>query len=198
MAIVGRRALRAYRCLLRVWAVVVATAFLLAWNSAASAAAATLKVNTTADVTTSGDGSCSLREAIAAANSPGAASDCGTADSVSNTIALGAGTYTLSIAPAGADDNATGDLNVTGTAPLTIIGAGATATVIDATGLSDRVLSVAAGATVTLQGLTITGGQAPDGAAGADGTGGTGYSPGGPGGEGSDGADGGGILNLGA
>ena len=106
------------RWLLRVWAVAFATAFLLAWVSAASAVAATLKVNTTTDETTSGDQLCSLREAIAAANSPGTASDCGTAGSVSNTIVLGAGTYTLSIAPAGADDNATGDLNVTGTTPL--------------------------------------------------------------------------------
>ena len=186
------------RCVLRVWAVALATALLLAWVSTARAVAATLKVNTTADETTSGDGLCSLREAIAAANSPGTASDCGTADSVSNTIVLGAGTYTLSIAPTGADDNTTGDLNVTGTTPLEIIGAGATATVINATSLGDRVLSVAAGATVTLQGLTITGGHAPDGAAGADGANGTGTGgPGGPGGAGSAGADGGGILNLG-
>ena len=187
------------RWVLRVWAVALATALLLAWVSTARAVAATLKVNTTADETTSGDGLCSLREAIAAANSPGTASDCGTADSVSNTIVLGAGTYTLSIAPTGADDNTTGDLNVTGTPPLEIIGAGATATVINATGLGDRVLSVTAGATVTLQGLTVTGGHAPDGAAGADGANGAGTGgPGGPGGAGSAGADGGGILNLGA
>ena len=118
---------------------------------------------------------------------------------MSNTIVLAAGTYTLSIARAGADDNATGDLNVTGTTPLTIIGAGTGATVIDATGLGDRVLSVATGATVTLERLTITGGHAPDGAAGANGTNGTGTTgAGGPGAEGSAGADGGGILNLGS
>ena len=181
-----------------VWAVAFATVFLLAWVSAAGAAAATLRVNTTTDETTSGDHLCSLREAIAAANSPDTGSDCGTAGSVSNTIVLGAGTYTLSIAPAGADDNATGDLNVTGSTPITIIGAGATASVIDATGLGDRVLSVAAGATVTLERLTITGGHAPDGAAGANGTTGGTSRPGGPGGEGSGGADGGGILNLGS
>ena len=118
---------------------------------------------------------------------------------MSNTIVLGAGTYTLSIAPAGADDDATGDLNVTGTTPLTISGAGARATVIDATGLGDRVLSVGAGATVTLEGLTITGGHAPDGAAGANGANGTGTTGAGrPGGQGTGGADGGGILNLGS
>ncbi len=96
---------------------------LLAWGAAAGAAAATLKVNTTTDENVSGDHLCSLREAIAAANSPGTGSDCGTASGVSNTIVLGAGTYALSIASAGADDDATGDLNVTGATPLTIIGA---------------------------------------------------------------------------
>ena len=100
--------LRPGRWLPRVLAVVSATAFVLAWGSVASASAATLNVNTTTDETTAGDQLCSLREAVAAANSPGTASDCGTADSVSNTIVLGAGTYTLSIARRGADDNATG------------------------------------------------------------------------------------------
>ena len=163
----GGEHVRLGRRLLRVWTVAFATALLLAWVSAAGAAAATLDVSTTTDETTSGDHMCSLREAVAAADSPGIGSDRGTADSVSNTIVLGAGTYRLSIAPAGLDDNATGDLNVTGTTPLTIIGAGTTATVIDATGLGDRALSVAAGATVTLEGLSITGGNAPDGTAGA-------------------------------
>ena len=179
------------RRLLRFRAVAFATAFLLAWVCAAGAAAATLNVNTTTDETTSGDQLCSLREAIAAANSPGTPSDCGIASSVSNTIVLGAGTYTLSIAPAGTDDNATGDLNVTGTAPLAIVGVGKSATVIDATGLGDRVLSIAAGASVTLRGLEITGGHAPDGAAGASGSGGNGSDAG------STGA-GGGIYNAGA
>ncbi|MFL6110027.1 MAG: choice-of-anchor Q domain-containing protein, partial [Catenulispora sp.] len=184
------------RCLLRVWAVAFATAFLLAWISAASAAATTLNVSTTTDETVSGDQKCSLREAIAAANSPGTGSDCGTAGSVPNTIVMGAGTYTLSIARAGADDNPTGDLNVTGTTPLTISGAGTTASVIDATGLGDRVLSLGAGTTVTLERLAITGGHAPDGAAGANGSNVT-SGAGGPGGQGSAGGDGGGILNLG-
>ena len=180
-------------------AVAFATVVLLACVSAASAVAATLRVNTTTDGITSGGHVCSLRDAIAAANSLGAPSGCGMAGSVSNTIVLAAGTYTLSIAPTGADDNATGDVNVTGTTPLTIIGAGAGATVIDATGLGDRVLSVAAGATITLERLTITGGHAPDGAAGANGTNGTGTAgTGGHGAAGFAGADGGGILNLGS
>src|SRR5436305_12777851 len=79
------------RCLLRVWAVAFAMAFLMAWGSAASAAATTLSVNTTTDEITPGDHLCSLREAIAAANSAGTGSDCGTASSLSNTITLGKG-----------------------------------------------------------------------------------------------------------
>jgi hypothetical protein len=174
----------------RVWPVAFAAAFVLAWVSAASAAAATLTVHTTQDETTSGDHLCSLREAIGAANSPGTPSDCGIADSVSNTIMLGAGTYTLSVPPAGTDDNSSGDLNVTGTTPLAIVGMGEAATVIDASGLGDRALSIAAGASVTLQELEITGGHAPDGAAGPNG-----------GGNGSDAGStgaGGGIYNAGA
>jgi CSLREA domain-containing protein len=65
--------------------------------------AATLKVTTTADELTSQDGLCSLREAVAAINAPGTATDCGTAGSTSNTIQLLVGHYVLSIAPTGAD-----------------------------------------------------------------------------------------------
>jgi CSLREA domain-containing protein len=169
-----------------------ALVLLVAAALASTAQATKLTVTTTADELTSQDGLCSLREAVATVNAPGAATDCGRASSTSNTIVLPAGHYVLSIAPTGADDDSSGDLNVTGTTPFTVSGGGATSTVIDATGLGDRVLSVAAGATVTLEGLTITGGHAPDGAAG---TGGTGH---GSGGAGSGGASGGGILNLGS
>jgi CSLREA domain-containing protein len=123
---------------------------------AEGAAAATLTVTTTTDETTSGDGSCSLREAIAAVNSPGSAGDCGTADASSNTIALGASTYTLS---------ASGQLSVTGAASLTVTGASEAGTVIDGGG-HGRVLSVGSTSTVTLSQLTITGGHAADGTAG--------------------------------
>jgi CSLREA domain-containing protein len=156
---------------------------------ASTAQASTLMITTTADELTSQDGLCSLREAVAAVNSPGIATDCGPASSISNMIRLPAGQYVLSIAPAGADDDLSGDLNVTGTAQLAIVGAGESATVIDATGLGDRVLSIATAATVTLQKLEITGGHALDGTAGAVG-GGNGSTAG------STGA-GGGIYNAG-
>ena len=130
---------------------------------AVSASAATLSVNTTADELTPKDGQCSLREAVAAANSPGTAGDCGTASNGANTIALGAGDYALTFAPVGGDGNETGDLNVGNAAPLTISGSGSAVTFIDASaikGLGDRVLSVGNEARVTLRQLTLKIGRA--------------------------------------
>lgn len=152
-----------------------------------TASAATINVNTTADEVGPGDGFCSLREAIAAVDSPGTASDCGSASSSGNTIVLAAGHYPLWHP---------GALHILGTATgLTISGAGQGSTKIDATGLGDRVLTIDAGAGVTLKGLTLTGGHAPDGTVGTTGSPGNTGTPGGPGG---DGANGGGILNGGS
>ena len=89
-------------------------------------------------VTTTTDGGAgSLRDAISQANAnPGP-----------DTINVPAGTYTLTIAGASEDVNATGDLDVTG--PTTIIGAGSGSTIIDANGI-DRVMDLQGGP-VTLQ-----------------------------------------------
>src|SRR5277367_6415868 len=115
------------------WAVVLVLGVVVAASSPPAASAATLVVNTTQDDTTAGNGLCSLREAISEVDAPGTASDCGLADvGGPNTIMLGAQTYTLTVGPSGADGNATGDLDIVGSAKgLTIAGAGAT-TVIDA------------------------------------------------------------------
>lgn len=105
-----------------------------------SAQAATIAVTTTAD-----GGAGSLRAAIDQANAnPGA-----------DVIDLPPGTYTLTIAGANEDANATGDLDIT--SDTTIVGAGAGVTTIDADGI-DRVLDVRAG-TLTVQSVTITGGN---------------------------------------
>ena len=128
-----------------------------------SASAATITVTTTGE-STAGDGQCSLREAIGSVDDPATPSpDCTAPSFGSNTIVLPAGPpYTLSIKPLGADDNATGDLDIGElSGPLTIEGAGAGSSTIDATGLGDRIFDVAAGATVTIEGLTLTGGRAP-------------------------------------
>src|SRR6059058_5681334 len=93
------------------------------------AAAATLTVNTTADNSPPGDGRCSLREAIAAVDSPGTAGrDCKPAAFGANTILIRAGTTTVSsyfdpITQRG------GEFVIAGTVTrLTIVGAGETKT----------------------------------------------------------------------
>ena len=112
------------------------------------ARAATFVVTKTAD-TNDGtcDADCSLREAIIAANAnPGA-----------DTITLPAGTYTLTIAGAGEDGGATGDLDILG--DLTINGAGASTTVVDGGGI-DRVFHIVSAFTVVFNNITIQGGVA--------------------------------------
>ena len=107
-----------------------------------------LALGATADVTTTTDGGAgSLRQAIIDANAnPGP-----------DTINLPAGTYTLSIAGTGEDAAATGDLDITD--DLTISGAGAATTIIDADSL-DNVLQVIGGSTVvTITGVTIRNGN---------------------------------------
>lgn len=114
------------------------------------ASAATLTVTKTADTA---DGACtsdcSLREALIAAN----------AAATPTTIALPAGTYRLTIAGRSEDASATGDLD--STAAVTIVGAGAETTIIDAAGI-DRALHVVGGS-LTLRGLAVRGGDAQTG-----------------------------------
>ncbi|MCA9772276.1 MAG: CSLREA domain-containing protein [Myxococcales bacterium] len=111
--------------------------------------AATFTVTKTAD-TADGvcDADCSLREAVIAAND----------DSNPDTIVVPAGTYDLTIAGAGEDAGATGDLDIRG--PVTIQGADAASTIVDAGGI-DRVFHVESGSTrVVFADLTIRGGSA--------------------------------------
>lgn len=146
------------------------TALTLALGLASAASATTITVTTTDD-SLSVDGQCSLREAIQAVNTPGSIVDtCTPADDQSNTIVLGPHEYDLTIHPDASDAQQTGDLDVTGTTPLTIMGAGVNATSINGAQLQDRILHVVAGATVTIEDLTITGAHAPNGAAGTPGS----------------------------
>ena len=107
-------------------------------------------VNSTSDTNdgTCGIASCSLREAIIAANAYGDGA----------LVSIPAGTYTLSIAGTGEDASATGDLDITEN--IRIVGAGRDATVIDANGI-DRVFDISAPAII--ENLSITGGIAPNG-----------------------------------
>jgi CSLREA domain-containing protein len=111
-----------------------------------SAGAATFTVTRTDDpVPGPCDADCSLREAIRAANT-GLGGD---------TIVVPGGLYRLALAGANEDAAATGDLDLTKT--VTVMGAGASSTAIDAGGI-DRVFEVEGGTTVEISGLTITGG----------------------------------------
>jgi CSLREA domain-containing protein len=113
----------------------------------------TIVVNTTEDELVD-NGTCSLREAILAANT-GSPVDACPAGTGAVTIQVPAGTYQLAIPGRGEDGNQTGDLDIW--SDVTITGAGSEATIIDGGGL-DRVLHVLSGATVVLNDLTITGG----------------------------------------
>lgn len=120
--------------------------------------------NTTFTVTKTADtndgtcnGDCSLREAITAANANGAGAD---------SITVPAGTYTLTIAGTGEDANATGDLDIT--AEVTINGAGAGSTIIQAGTIGypsgsangiDRVIELHGTDTITFIGVTIANGK---------------------------------------
>ncbi|WP_028470765.1 DUF4347 domain-containing protein, partial [Neptunomonas japonica] len=97
-------------------------------------------------LTPGSDGLISLREAIIAAN----------ANADADTITLGAGTYTLTIA--GSGTAVAGDLDIAN--DLSIIGAGASNTIIDGNGI-DRIFQLKdAGTDFNLTSLTLQGGDA--------------------------------------
>jgi CSLREA domain-containing protein len=127
----------------------------------AARAATTITVSSTTDTYSKADKVCSLRDAVEAVNTGAAFGAC-PAGGTATTIVLPQGTYTL-MAPTGSDDNSTGDLNID--APVSIQGAGAASTTISAAH-HGRVMRIAAPATVSISGVTITAGKAPSGAAG--------------------------------
>src|SRR5439155_19842236 len=89
---------------------------------------------------------CSLREAVRAAN----------AGSGGDRVVVPAGLYRLRIDGAPEDAAASGDLDLAKS--VTIVGAGARSTTIDAQG-TDRVFDLLAGVQATISDLTLTGGQ---------------------------------------
>ncbi len=122
---------------------------------------ATITVNTTADVY--GGGTCSLRNAIEAANTNAAFGGCPAGTPGMDTIQLPAGTYTLAITNAGGmneDNNATGDLDID--EDLTIQGAGVGGTIING-GAIDKVIAANPycdhSVSVSISDLTITNGR---------------------------------------
>ncbi|MCG8346979.1 MAG: CSLREA domain-containing protein, partial [Chloroflexales bacterium] len=124
--------------------------------------AATITVNTFDDELNN-DGDCSLREAIQAANTDSPVDACA-GDTDPDTITLRAGTYTLSLPGVNENAGATGDLDITSTNAVTITGAGAGTTIINAGDtnvgvLGDRVFEVRPNANLTISGVTIRGGD---------------------------------------
>lgn len=101
---------------------------------------------------------CSLREAVLAAN----------AGSGGDTIVLPAGHFGLGIAGLGEQAASTGDLDLAKS--VTITGAGARWTVVDAMRI-DRVFEILGGATVLISDVTITGGVTGDSGAGIESSG---------------------------
>ena len=126
--------------------------------SASPARAATFTVNSTLDgvdatpgngVCATAVGTCTLRAAIQEANAlPG-----------TDVVILPAGTYQLTLVGAGDDAGATGDLDITDT--VSVVGTSPISTIVDATGVGDRVFHVVSGASVQIRGITIRGGVAP-------------------------------------
>lgn len=131
------------------------TALLLAREGVRPGYAATFTVNTTNDtvdanpgngICADSSGNCSLRAAIMENNALGG----------NNTVILPAGTYQLTL-PGNEDSSVSDDLDIN--ASLSLTGAGAGSTIIQQTVSGMRVLQVASGATVYLDGVTITGGS---------------------------------------
>ena len=106
----------------------------------------TLAVSTTSD--SNGSTSGSLRFAVESANH---------GNGSPQIIHLRPGIYNLTIPPDSSDPVDTGALSITGS-NVVIEGAGPGQTIINASGLGDRVFNVGSGANLTLQGVTVTGG----------------------------------------
>jgi CSLREA domain-containing protein len=145
----------------------LAAALLVSLALPAGAAATTIDVTSTADNKTD-DQLCTLREAVDAANTnaavnPAGGNDCpaGQAGPAIDTIVLGFATYALTGA-AGDGANASGDLDIEGTAgPAAINGQGPAVSRIDAND-NDRVLEVSDAGSLTLRHLTVTDGTVAD------------------------------------
>jgi CSLREA domain-containing protein len=124
----------------------VALAASVALAAAANAHAATFTVTRLDDPAPGTcDSDCSLREAVLAAN----------AGSGGDTIVLPVGLFRLTRGGAGEDAASTGDLDLTKS--VTITGAGARSTTIDAAGL-DRVFDVRPGVTALIADVAVSGG----------------------------------------
>ena len=144
-------------------AILIASAFVFCTRASA---ASTFTVNSTADevdsdvsdgVCRTAAGTCTVRAAFMQANTEG---------SVGAVINIPAGTYVLSRPIiSGNDGDAAGNLNITTYGAVTVVGAGATSTIIDAAQIAG-VLQTSDSANVTIRGLTLRGGAPANGSEG--------------------------------
>lgn len=135
-------------------------------KAAPTAVQATIIVNTTADELNS-DGDCSLREAIQSANTSSAVDGCVISGSGDLVVSVPAGNYFITLGSAGEDANAGGDFDLL--ASMTIQGAGAGSTVLDAN-LFDRLFDIdpahSVSISVTIANMTLQNGRPPLGSSG--------------------------------
>ncbi|MGB8252998.1 MAG: CSLREA domain-containing protein, partial [Anaerolineaceae bacterium] len=156
-------------------------------GSSRQAIGATITVNTLVDeYDTSPNSTCSLREAITSANTDSAFGGCVKGDGTDTIKFLdlpgSPDTFYLTrTGPAWEGANLTGDLNIKDS--VIIEGVSEEETIIDASGLGDRVIYLDILVNVNLSDLTLQNGHAPDG------------DPGGVGLTAEDGEDGGGIYS---
>src|SRR5512142_1870390 len=154
------------------WGGFLLLSLILLFLAPAQGHAATFTVNDPGDTApvpancVSGTGVCTLRAAVLAANTSPAA----------DTIVLPAGTYTLTIPGRNENAAATGDLDIViAGGPLTISGAGAATTIIDANQI-DRAFDVIAQSPVVISDVTIQHGNTAGAVGGGILTGGAGIN----------------------
>ena len=129
----------------------------MAFAMPGSAGAAAISVTTAADEYGSGAGSCSLREAVTAANANANFAGCtGTGAYGTEAISLPDGQFEFTRSGAGDDTNAFGDIDVL--SPLQITHSTAGRAVVDADGL-DRAFDVNSTAPVSITNVQIEHGQ---------------------------------------
>lgn len=136
---------------------ILLVAVVAALVAAPAAGAVTINVTTVSDSYGGSPGTCSLREAITAAQTDAGFDGCA-AGSGADTVSLPGGTY--KIARAGSDENlnVTGDFDVVGTNPLSIEPANGNAkVVVDAAGL-DRVYDQQGNNSLTIKNQHVFGG----------------------------------------
>lgn len=120
--------------------------------------ATTITVNTTSDTADINPGDGIVADSMSMVSLRAAIMEAG-ALAGDDTIVLPAGDYSLSIGGTGEEFAASGDLDIFDTSgTLTILGAGADVTTINAS-MIERIFHVISGATLVLDGVTITGGQ---------------------------------------